>query len=105
MNERNETVKSGSLPLLDVVVVAFVIIGFVCLLSFYGYALLPFWPDEICFLQPAQNLAEGKGMGTPALDDLLPGISQRTYWQPPVYFLVLAVWESWWVLMSCRQGC
>jgi 4-amino-4-deoxy-L-arabinose transferase-like glycosyltransferase len=92
MNERNETVKSGSLPLLDVVVVAFVIIGFVCLLSFYGYALLPFWPDEICFLQPAQNLAEGKGMGTPALDDLLPGISQRTYWQPPVYFLVLAVW-------------
>ena len=92
MNERNETVKSGSLPLLDVVVVAFVIIGFVCLLSFYGYALLPFWPDEICFLQPAQNLAEGKGMGTPALDNLLPGISQRTYWQPPVYFLVLAVW-------------
>lgn len=92
MNERNETVKSGSLPLLDVVVVAFVIIGFVCLVSFYGYALLPFWPDEICFLQPAQNLAEGKGMGTPALDDLLPGISQRTYWQPPVYFLVLAVW-------------
>ncbi|MDT7894207.1 MAG: hypothetical protein RRA51_07800, partial [Armatimonadota bacterium] len=92
MNERSETIKSGSPPLLDVVVVAFVIIGFVCLLSFYGYALLPFWPDEICFLQPAQNLAEGKGMGTPVLDDLLPGISQRTYWQPPVYFLVLAVW-------------
>jgi hypothetical protein len=92
MNERSEIMRSGSLPLLDVVVVAFVIIGFVCLLSFYGYALLPYFPDEICFLQPAQNLAEGKGMGTPALDDLLPGISQRTYWQPPVYFLVLAVW-------------
>jgi len=92
MNERSETIKSGSLPLLDVVVIAFVIIGFVSLLNFYGYALLPYTADEICFLQPAQNLAEGKGMGTPVLDDLLPGISQRTYWQPPVYFLVLAVW-------------
>jgi len=92
MSERSETMKGRSLSLLDVVVVAFVIVGFVCLLNFYGYALLPYSPDEICFLQPAQNLAEGKGMGTPALDDLLPGISQRTYWQPPVYFLVLAVW-------------
>jgi 4-amino-4-deoxy-L-arabinose transferase-like glycosyltransferase len=92
MNERSETIKSGSLLLLDVVVIAFVIIGFVSLLNFYGYALLPYTADEICFLQPAQNLAEGKGMGTPVLDDLLPGISQRTYWQPPVYFLVLAVW-------------
>ncbi len=92
MNERSETMKGRSLSLLDMVVIAFVVIGFVCLLNFYGYALLPYSADEICFLQPAQNLAEGKGMGTPALDDLLPGISQRTYWQPPVYFLVLAVW-------------
>ncbi|MCX7967203.1 MAG: glycosyltransferase family 39 protein [Armatimonadetes bacterium] len=68
------------------------VVGFIFLLSYYGYALLPFWPDETFFLQPAQNLAEGKGMGTPALDDLLPGISQRTYWQPPVYFLALSVW-------------
>jgi hypothetical protein len=94
MNERSEIMRGSSLSLLDAVIVAFVIIGFFCLLSFYGYALLPFVPDEIYFLQPAQNLAEGKGMGTPALDDLLPGISQRTYWQPPVYFLVLAVWGN-----------
>lgn len=66
--------------------------GFLCLLNYYGYALLPFWPDETFFLQPAQNLAEGKGMGTPALDDLLPKISQRTYWQPPIYFLTLSIW-------------
>ncbi len=68
------------------------LVGFICLLNYYGYTLLPFWPDETFFLQPAQNLAEGKGMGTPALDDLLPRISQRTYWQPPVYFLALSVW-------------
>lgn len=72
--------------------VGLLLIGFICLLNYYGYALLPFLPDEAFFLQPAQNLAEGKGMGTPALDNLLPNISERTYWQPPVYFLVLAMW-------------
>jgi len=61
-------------------------------LCYYGETLLPPFPDESLFLQPAQNLVEGKGMGTPALDNLLPGIDRRTYWQPPVYFLTLSVW-------------
>lgn len=74
------------------ILIGLFLIGFICLLNYYGYALLPFFPDETFFLQPAQNLAEGKRMGTPALDDLLPKISQRTYWQPPVYFLALSVW-------------
>lgn len=64
------------------------------LLHCYGTVLLPFVPDESLFLQAAHNLANGNGMGTPALDDLLPGIAQRTYWQPPVYFLALAAWGS-----------
>ncbi len=76
----------------DVICLLAFFIGLIVLLNFYGYALLPSFPDESLFLQPAQNLMEGKGFGTPALDNLLPGISQRTYWQPPVYFLVLAAW-------------
>lgn len=31
-------------------------------------------------------------MSTPALDNLLPGVAQHTYWQPHVYFLALAAW-------------
>ncbi|MFN3422905.1 MAG: ArnT family glycosyltransferase, partial [Armatimonadota bacterium] len=93
--------------------VGLLLIGFICLLNYYGHTLLPFWPDEAFFLQPAQNLAEGKGMGTPALDDLLPKISERTYWQPPVYFLVLAMWgkvmgfdimSSRWMSRICGVG-
>jgi hypothetical protein len=91
MNERSEIVRSGSLLLLDVVVIAFVIIGFFCLLK-YDLPVWSDWSDELLFLQPAQNLIEGKGMGTPALENLLPGISRRTYWHPPVYFLALAAW-------------
>lgn len=71
---------------------ALLVLGFMALLFYYGLTVLPFWPDESLFLEPARNLAEGKGMRTPALDDLLPGIAQRTYWQPPVYFLMLAGW-------------
>lgn len=67
-------------------------IGFLSLLCYYGNTFLPTSPDESVFIQPAQNLAEGKGMGTPMLGDLLPGIARRTYWQPPVYFLALSIW-------------
>lgn len=77
---------------MDFVSIASVLAGFALLLNHYDCVLLPFSPDETCFLQPAQNLAEGKGMGTPSLDELLPGISLRTYWQPPVYFIALAAW-------------
>lgn len=59
---------------------------------FYGTTFLPYIQDESSFLQPAENLSRGQGMGTPMFDDLLPGISKRTYWQPPVYFLVLSAW-------------
>lgn len=31
-------------------------------------------------------------MGTPTLGDLLPGVSERVYWQPPFYFLSLSLW-------------
>ncbi len=76
----------------------FILLGicasFLAILWHYGGDFLPYWPDEALFIQPSKNLVEGKGMGTPFLDNLLPGISRRTYWQPPVYFLALGAWGS-----------
>lgn len=92
MKEKTINMMFSLLGTTDVFFIIFVMFCFILLLNYYGYALIPIFHDEIYFLQPAQNLAEGKGMGTPALDELLPGISQRTYWQPPVYFLTLAMW-------------
>lgn len=69
-----------------------ILLGFGALLCHYGEIIMPAWPDEVLFLQPAQNLAEGLGMGTPALDELLPGIATRTYWHPPAYFMALSLW-------------
>lgn len=76
----------------DVVLLLLLTLGFLGLLSHYGETLLPVIPDEMTFLQPAEGLATGRGMGTPILDGLLPGIDRRTYWQPPGYFLCLALW-------------
>ncbi|MCS7191461.1 MAG: glycosyltransferase family 39 protein [Armatimonadetes bacterium] len=73
-------------------ILAVICLSFLSLLYYYSDAFLPCWPDEAIFIQPAQNFAQGKGMGTPALDDLLPNIDKRTYWQPPLYFLTLSVW-------------
>ncbi len=72
-----------------------IIASFLLLVCYYGNAVLPLWPDEVLFLQPAENLSKGQGMGTPLLDDLLPGISERTYWQPPIYFMILSLWCRW----------
>ncbi len=69
-----------------------IVVGFLFTLWCYGDAFPICWADELYFVQPAQNLAEGKGMGTTVLDDLLPGIAKRTYWQPPLYFLALSLW-------------
>ncbi|MGQ9463108.1 MAG: glycosyltransferase family 39 protein [Candidatus Fervidibacter sp.] len=82
----------GFVNLKLVLVASILSVAFVLLLTFYGTTILPYIPDESLFLQPAQNLSNGQGMGTQMLDELLPGISQRTYWQPPVYFLALSVW-------------
>lgn len=79
--------QTGSLAALTIIVLAFL-----WLMTFYGDALPPPYDDEVFFVQPAQNLAEGKGMGTPVLDELIPGIAKRTYWQPPFYFLTLSLW-------------
>lgn len=69
-----------------------IIVGFLLVLRHYGDAIFPCWDSEVFHLQPSQNFAEGKGAGTPALDDLLPGIRERTYWQLSFYFVVQGVW-------------
>jgi hypothetical protein len=74
------------------IVLTAIVVGFLALLVYYGNRLPPPWCDDVFFIQPAENLARGKGMGTPVLDDLMPGIATRTYWQPPVYLLALAAW-------------
>lgn len=68
-----------------------VVAVFLVLLWHYGDVVILI-PDEPPFIEPAKNLAEGRGMGTPVLDNLLPGISQRTYWYPPSYFVALSLW-------------
>ncbi len=88
--DKSDSTHNFVFPLL----LALLLAGFVILLCHYGETVLPVFPDESLFLQPARNLTEGKGMGTPALDNLLPGIAHRTYWQPPVYFLAMAAWGT-----------
>jgi len=74
------------------IVLTAIVVGFLALLVYYGNRLPPPWCDDVFFIQPAENWARGKGMGTPVLDDLMPGIATRTCWQPPIYLLALAAW-------------
>jgi hypothetical protein len=48
------------------------------------------WPDESLFASPAIDLVRHGKMGTPLLTEVLPGIGERTYWMPPVYFVLLS---------------
>ena len=57
---------------------------------FAGALLLKYPPvsvDEALFANPAINLIEQGRMSTDLLEGTLPGIGQRTYWMPPLYFL------------------
>lgn len=48
------------------------------------------WRDEVLFAQPPVELLRHGKLATPLLADVLPGVEERTYWMPPLYFLVLA---------------
>jgi len=48
----------------------------------------PVWPDEALFASPAIELLHHGKMGCPVLD-VLPGIRERTYLYPPLYYLYL----------------
>lgn len=52
--------------------------------------LPPTGRDEVLFAQPAVELLRHGKLATPLLTDVLPGVDERTYWMPPLYFLVLA---------------
>lgn len=56
---------------------------------FFGAFPVP-WPDEYLLAEPAMRLvAEGR-LGSTLYAEALPATAERTYWMPPVYFLVLA---------------
>ena len=69
-------------------------VGAIAWFAFFAKSLLlkypPVGPDEAFFADPAINLAHHGSMSTDLLDGTMPGIGQRTYWMPPVYFLYLA---------------
>ena len=48
------------------------------------------WPDEALFSSPAINLLRHGHLGTDVMAPYLPGIATRTYWTPPLYFVLLA---------------
>jgi 4-amino-4-deoxy-L-arabinose transferase-like glycosyltransferase len=60
--------------------------------AYHAWALFlkypPVWPDEPVYAQPADNLIHHGKMSTPLMD-MLPGMTERTYWMPPLYFLYL----------------
>ena len=77
------------------VIAARVILGVALLAGArYVLALLTYdpivWPDEAVFANPAVNLVRHGHMGTDLLTGYLQGIETHTYWQPPVYFVLLA---------------
>jgi 4-amino-4-deoxy-L-arabinose transferase-like glycosyltransferase len=49
------------------------------------------WPDEAVFANPAVNLVRHGYMGTDLMTGYMRGIEAHTYWQPPLYFVLLAV--------------
>jgi 4-amino-4-deoxy-L-arabinose transferase-like glycosyltransferase len=66
------------------------------LVAFAGYAAALLlhdpvvWPDEALFADPAIHLLRRGHLGTELMAPYLPGIAARTYWVPPLYFVVLA---------------
>lgn len=56
---------------------------------FFGRFPVP-WPDEYLLAEPGLRLvAEGR-LGSTLYAEALPATAERTYWMPPLYFLVLA---------------
>ena len=58
-------------------------------------AAQPPWVDEAWFANPALSLLDGRGLGTTIMADTSyasRGMVERTYWQPPGFFLVQAAW-------------
>ncbi len=49
----------------------------------------PVWPDEGLFANPAINWLRHGRLATTLIGNLLPGMEVRTYWCPPVYFVLL----------------
>jgi 4-amino-4-deoxy-L-arabinose transferase-like glycosyltransferase len=74
-------------------------------LSRFFLRVPPVWPDESLFGAPAIDLVRRGKMGTQLLAEVLPGIGERTYWMPPVYFVALAgVFKIFGVSITVMRG-
>lgn len=65
--------------------VAVIVVYYVLSLSLLLSWPLP-WPDEVHFGDVARTFADEQRLGT----NLIKGMEERMYWQPPIYFLVLS---------------
>ncbi|MCS7223028.1 MAG: glycosyltransferase family 39 protein [Armatimonadetes bacterium] len=74
---------------------SYTIVLYFLLLSYYGDRWLPPWHDEAVLARIGQNLAAGNGMVNDLVGDLLPGADRKTYWQMPLYPLLLSLWGRW----------
>ncbi len=65
---------------------------FLATLCRYGDTWLVPWHDEAVLVRLAQNFADGRGFRNELLENILPGAEKRTYWQMPVYPMMLSLW-------------
>lgn len=67
--------------------------GFILLVAVFihsAYLPLP-WPDEALFSSPAAAFASGKGLISPVLSGLIPGMDEATLWNSPLYMWLLGI--------------
>jgi len=74
------------------VVAGLIVVLFLSVESWYGDAWLVPWHDEVVITRLAQNWAMGEGFRNDLLKGVLTGAERSTFWQMPLYPMVLALW-------------
>ncbi len=74
------------------VVAGLIVVLFLSVESWYGDAWLVPWHDEVVIARLAQNWAMGEGFRNDLLKGVLTGAERSTFWQMPLYPMVLALW-------------
>ena len=73
-------------------VAVLIVVLFLGVEGWYGDAWLVPWHDEVVIARLAQNWAMGKGFRNDLLKGVLTGAERSTFWQMPLYPMVLALW-------------
>lgn len=56
----------------------------------------PVWPDEAAFADVAHNFLTEAKFATHLWRDAYPGVENHTFWSPPIYIWLLAMWQKFW---------